>query len=329
MLTRYLLGELYKLYRQICFPINPQGMALSFVRRLLPSGISYQRAISTTSALQGGGGSFNFRESAANNADTPFEFTPENFETSRSIGQEFPHRTWTGGTDSSARSCTTTTWWMAPYFRHACCGWFSQDAKNESVRSCYILHHVHEEPDWEIPYSGEKWAIWKDENIFGEFEKGWAERFLVLNIYAALFLIQVCTTTPCWLRGSDAIEEVIKKKAGCGYGETSKDGLFTLSEVECLGACVHAPMFQVSAAVNSSVYIFDWLIATVCRVLHDRSWRIFFSNFRSSCCPRWTMISTKTWLLRIQNKSWMILSLVGFHQLVPGVVVLEQKTMRD
>jgi NADH dehydrogenase (ubiquinone) flavoprotein 2 len=58
--------------------------------------------------------------------------------------------------------------------------------------------------------------------------------------------VQICTTTPCWLRGSDEILEACKKNMGVGVGETSKDKLFTLGEVECLGACVNAPMFQVS-----------------------------------------------------------------------------------
>ena len=56
---------------------------------------------------------------------------------------------------------------------------------------------------------------------------------------------QVCTTTPCWLRGSDEIVAACKQAIGVGVGETTKDKLFTLSEVECLGACVNAPMVQV------------------------------------------------------------------------------------
>lgn len=59
------------------------------------------------------------------------------------------------------------------------------------------------------------------------------------------YLLEVCTTTPCWLRGSDAIMDVCQKKLGIGPGETTADGKFTLREVECLGACVNAPMCQV------------------------------------------------------------------------------------
>src|SRR3954451_3468157 len=58
--------------------------------------------------------------------------------------------------------------------------------------------------------------------------------------------LQVCTTTPCWLRGSDQITEACRKETGIkGWGETSDDGMFTMTEVECLGACVNAPILQV------------------------------------------------------------------------------------
>jgi NADH-quinone oxidoreductase E subunit len=58
--------------------------------------------------------------------------------------------------------------------------------------------------------------------------------------------VQVCTTTPCWLRGSDGIVSACKDKLKVGLGETTKDGNFTLTEVECLGACVNAPMVQIN-----------------------------------------------------------------------------------
>jgi NADH dehydrogenase (ubiquinone) flavoprotein 2 len=59
-------------------------------------------------------------------------------------------------------------------------------------------------------------------------------------------LIQVCTTTPCWLCNSDAIVQVCKKHLQIEMGETTADGKFTLVEVECLGACVNAPMVQIN-----------------------------------------------------------------------------------
>jgi NADH-quinone oxidoreductase subunit E len=60
------------------------------------------------------------------------------------------------------------------------------------------------------------------------------------------FHLQVCTTTPCWLRGSDEVTAACREATGItGWGETSQDGMFTMTEVECLGACVNAPILQV------------------------------------------------------------------------------------
>jgi NADH-quinone oxidoreductase subunit E len=59
--------------------------------------------------------------------------------------------------------------------------------------------------------------------------------------------LQVCTTTPCWLRGSDDVVAACKRATGIEhFGGTSADGLFTMTEVECLGACSNAPMMQVN-----------------------------------------------------------------------------------
>ena len=60
------------------------------------------------------------------------------------------------------------------------------------------------------------------------------------------YFIQVCRTTPCWLCGSDDLTQLCRDKLGIGKGETSEDGLFTLVEVECLGACANAPMVQIN-----------------------------------------------------------------------------------
>ncbi|KAL8723856.1 MAG: hypothetical protein Q9181_007133 [Wetmoreana brouardii] len=62
------------------------------------------------------------------------------------------------------------------------------------------------------------------------------------------FHVQACTTTPCQLGGcgSDKIMEAIESHLGVGPGSTTPDGMFTFSEVECLGACVNAPMVQIN-----------------------------------------------------------------------------------
>ncbi len=60
------------------------------------------------------------------------------------------------------------------------------------------------------------------------------------------FLIQLCRTTPCWLCGSDDLRNACRDVLGIGVGESTEDGMFTLIEVECLGACVNAPMAQIN-----------------------------------------------------------------------------------
>jgi NADH dehydrogenase (ubiquinone) flavoprotein 2 len=62
--------------------------------------------------------------------------------------------------------------------------------------------------------------------------------------------LQVCTTTPCELCGSEKIVKTIEDHLGIRRGETTKDGMFTLVEVECAGACVNAPVL----AVNDDYY---------------------------------------------------------------------------
>ncbi len=59
------------------------------------------------------------------------------------------------------------------------------------------------------------------------------------------FHVQVCGTTPCMLRGSDDVLAACFKR-GMKKGHTTADGLFTLTEVECLGACANAPMVQIN-----------------------------------------------------------------------------------
>ena len=58
--------------------------------------------------------------------------------------------------------------------------------------------------------------------------------------------VQVCTNISCLIKGSDDVFKACKKKLGIGNGETTEDGEFTLLEVECLGACVNAPMMQIN-----------------------------------------------------------------------------------
>ena len=71
--------------------------------------------------------------------------------------------------------------------------------------------------------------------------------FTMINLSpVGKYLLQCCTTTPCWLRGSSEVHDAIQNHLGIHNGETTEDGLFTLMEVECLGACANAPIVQVN-----------------------------------------------------------------------------------
>jgi NADH-quinone oxidoreductase subunit E len=74
------------------------------------------------------------------------------------------------------------------------------------------------------------------------------------------FVLQVCGTTPCMLRGSKDLITTLKIE----LGETTKDGLFTLLEVECLGACSNAPMMQIN-----DYYYEDLTIETTLNIIRD------------------------------------------------------------
>ncbi|TPP61037.1 NADH-ubiquinone oxidoreductase subunit [Fasciola gigantica] len=78
--------------------------------------------------------------------------------------------------------------------------------------------------------------------------------------------IQLCTTTPCMLGGvgSDKILEAIQNHLGIKPGQTTEDNLFTLNEVECLGACVNAPMMQ----INDDYYE-DLTVEDAARILDE------------------------------------------------------------
>jgi len=60
------------------------------------------------------------------------------------------------------------------------------------------------------------------------------------------YFFQICTTTPCMIRGANKLVEVCKKKISKNESEISKDGKFSWMEVECLGACVNSPMLQIN-----------------------------------------------------------------------------------
>lgn len=65
--------------------------------------------------------------------------------------------------------------------------------------------------------------------------------------------LEVCRTSPCMIRGSDDIISYLEKKLNIHVGETTKDGMFTLKGVECLGSCGTAPMLQCGAKYHENL----------------------------------------------------------------------------
>ncbi len=76
--------------------------------------------------------------------------------------------------------------------------------------------------------------------------------------------VQICGTTPCMLCGAKDITKACKSTLGIEYGETTDDGMFTLSEVECMGACCNAPMVQ----INDDYYE-DLTVEAIVNILED------------------------------------------------------------
>ncbi|MEG3180573.1 complex I 24 kDa subunit family protein [Sphingomonas sp. LT1P40] len=73
-----------------------------------------------------------------------------------------------------------------------------------------------------------------------------ASFYTMFNLHpVGKYHVQVCGTTPCWLRGSDDVFAACKNR-GLAKGKTTPDGLFTLTEVECMGNCASAPMVQIN-----------------------------------------------------------------------------------
>ena len=69
--------------------------------------------------------------------------------------------------------------------------------------------------------------------------------------------VQVCSTLSCALRGSQEVVDHISNRLGINVGETTEDGKFTLSKVECLGSCDTAPMFQCNNDYHENLTIAD------------------------------------------------------------------------
>lgn len=95
--------------------------------------------------------------------------------------------------------------------------------------------------------------------------------------------VQVCGTTPCMLGGSDDVLSACKNK-GLSKGHTTPDGLFTLTEVECLGACANAPMVQINDD-NFEDLDYDKTIALLEALAEGKPVTVGSQTRRRDSCP--------------------------------------------
>ncbi|CAG0880540.1 unnamed protein product [Darwinula stevensoni] len=152
--------------------------------------------------------SFRHRDTPENNPDTPFEFTPENLKRAKAIIGNYP---------LGHQAAAVIPLLDLAQRQH---GWLPISA----------MHKVGE------MLSVPRMRIYEVATFYTMFNRNPVGKYH----------LQVCTTSPCWLRGSDDIVNCIKKKLGIDVGQTTEDKIFTLHEVECLGACVNAPMVQIN-----------------------------------------------------------------------------------
>ncbi|KAH7728208.1 Protein F53F4.10 [Aphelenchoides avenae] len=195
--------------RRACSEFESRG-TLDVEAEMLPS-IGFRLAGRANAVLPkrfAGHGLQVHRDSEVNNAATPFKFTAENLKKVDAIVANYP--------EGHKHSAVIPVLDLAQR-QH---GWLPISAMHEVAK-------VLQMPRMRVYEVATFYTMFNREPV-------------------GKFFLQVCATTPCMLRGAETITETITKKLGIKPGETTKDGLFTLAEVECLGACVNAPMVQIN-----------------------------------------------------------------------------------
>merc|ERR1712137_485566 len=161
-----------------------------------------------TPAVQGGGvGLRKHIYTEENNESTPFEFSMENLAEVKKIRAKYPSQYPAGATIPLLHLAQKQE------------GWLSLAAMNKVAK---LL---------EIP----PMKVYETATFYSMF----------LREPVGKNIIGVCMTTPCMLCNSESVYQSISDHLGIGFGETTKDGLFTMLELECLGACANAPMMSV------------------------------------------------------------------------------------
>jgi len=176
-----------------------------------------------------GGQLFVHRDTAENNPDIKFEFTPENKQRADDIISNYPE-----GHEAAAVMP------LLDIAQRQHDGWLPISAMH------YVADYLNM-PRMRV-YEVATFYTMYNRNPVGKYH------------------IQICTTTPCMLGGvgSGPILDVIKKNLNIDVGETTQDKMFTLNEVECLGACVNAPMVQ----INDDYYE-DLTVDDMTEILND------------------------------------------------------------
>lgn len=182
----------------------------SVVRRAAASVSRQVRSLHRTTGTQSDK-LFVHRDSAENNPDTPFVFTPENLKRANVIIGNYP-------------------------------------VGHQAAAVMPLLDIAQRQNDNWLPISAMNY-------VAGMLKMPKMRVYEVATFYTMYnrepvgkHHIQICTTSPCMLGGigSTRILEAIKKNLGIKCGQTTADKMFTLEEVECLGACVNAPMVQIN-----------------------------------------------------------------------------------
>ncbi|KAK9461035.1 thioredoxin-like [2Fe-2S] ferredoxin-domain-containing protein [Lipomyces oligophaga] len=200
-------------------------MASIFARRAIRARSVNRPCISTISSRQSHALSVH-RNTPENNPDIPFEFTAENQERAKSIIAKYPSN----------------------YKKGAVMPLLDLGQRQLGFTSISVMNYVAKlvnMPPMRV-YEVATFYTMYNRTPMGKYH------------------LQVCTTTPCQLCGSDGIMHAVQTHLNIKPGETTPDKLFTLSEVECLGACVNAPMI----AINDDYYE-DLTPAGVVKILSD------------------------------------------------------------